>query len=200
MSNFPKFYLIIDDVSWLPRFLPLGLQFVQLRIKDQPESVIIEQIQQAKKLCESTDCQLVINDYWQLAIAAGCDYIHLGQEDLQAANVDKIRAAGIKLGISTHSEAELDMALDVQPDYVALGPVYETRLKKMLWRQQGVARVAQWKQLVGDIPLVAIGGLTVERAPDVYAAGADCICVVSDVLMNDNPESRLVDWLHLGKK
>lgn len=196
MKNFPKFYLIIDDVAWLPRFLPLGLKLVQLRIKDQPEDVIFAQIQQAKTLCEAAGCQLVINDYWQLAIEAGCDFIHLGQEDLQAANISAIKSAKLKLGVSTHSEAELKMALDVSPEYVALGPVYETTLKKMLWKRQGVARVAQWKKMVGDTPLVAIGGLTIERAAGVYDAGADCISVVSDVLQHENPEARLDQWLH----
>lgn len=199
MNTLPKFYLIIDDVVWLRRFLPLGLKLVQLRIKDKPEQNIIEQIQQAKILCEAAGCQLVVNDYWQLAIDAGCNFIHLGQEDLQAANVEAIKSAGLKLGVSTHSEAELEMALDVVPEYVALGPVYETTLKKMLWRQQGVARITHWKKLIGDIPLVAIGGMTIERAQGVYDAGADCISVVSNVLQNDNPETRLTQWLTLTK-
>lgn len=199
MKSFPKFYLIIDDVLWLPRFLPLGLKLVQLRIKDQPEDMVFQQIQQAKTLCEAAGCQLVINDYWELAIEADCDYIHLGQEDLQTANVGKIKAAGLKLGVSTHCEAEIENAMAAQPDYIALGPVYETTLKKMLWRQQGLGRVRQWKDIVGDLPLVAIGGLTVERAAGVYEAGADCISVVSDVLQHENPEARLTQWLDIAK-
>lgn len=197
MKKIPKFYLIIDDVLWLPRFLPLGLQCVQLRIKDKPEDIVLQQIVEAKRMCENAGCQLIINDYWQLAIEAGCDFIHLGQEDLQAANVGAIKAAHLQLGVSTHSEAELKMALDVSPEYIALGPVYETTLKKMLWRQQGVERVAQWKKMLGDVTLVAIGGLTVERAQGVYDAGADSICVVSDVLQHENPEVRLSQWLSL---
>ena len=195
--KFAKFYLIIDDVSWLPRFLPLGLKFVQLRIKDKTDSIIFEQIQQAKILCENYACQLVINDYWQLAIEANCDYVHLGQEDLQVANVGKIKSSGLKLGVSTHSEAELQTALVVQPDYIALGPVYATTLKKMPWQPQGLKRVKQWKQAIGDLPLVGIGGVTIARAMGVYEAGADCISVVSDVLMNENPEKRLQTWLEL---
>ncbi|PID63575.1 MAG: thiamine phosphate synthase [Gammaproteobacteria bacterium] len=195
MKKFPKFYLIIDDVSWLPRFLPLGLKLVQLRLKDRSSAVIAEQIAQAKQLCQPFDCQLVINDYWQLAIEAGCDFIHLGQEDLQSADIEQIKANGMKLGISTHCPEELATALAVQPDYVALGPVYPTTLKKMRWKQQGLERVAEWKQLIGDLPLVGIGGLTVERAQGVYDAGADCLSVVSDVLQNPNPEQRLTQWL-----
>ncbi len=199
MKNFPKFYLIIDDVAWLPRFLPLGLRLVQLRIKNKPEQEILAQIIRAKALCADYDCQLVINDYWQLALEAGCDYLHLGQEDLEAADIGKIKAAGLELGVSTHCPAELQTALDVEPDYIALGPVYETTLKKMLWRKQGLERVSEWKKAVGEVPLVGIGGLTVERAQGVYNAGADCLSVVSDVLQHDNPESRLQQWLQFER-
>ncbi len=199
MKNFPKFYLIIDDAAWLPRFLPLGLRLVQLRLKDKPEQEILAQIIRAKSLCKDYGCQLVINDYWRLAIEAGCDYIHLGQEDLQAANMGKIKAAGLKIGISTHSKAELQTALAVQPDYIALGPVYETTLKKMPWQPQGLARVTEWKQAIGDLPLIGIGGLTIARAAGVYEAGADCISVVSDVLRHNNPEKRLLAWLAIAQ-
>ncbi len=199
MKKLPRFYLIIDDVSWLPRFLPLGLKLVQLRLKNKSENEVLQQIIQAKKLCEAADCQLVVNDYWELAIDAHCDYIHLGQEDLQTANIDKIKSAGLQLGVSTHCEAELKNALAVKPDYVALGPVYETQLKKMLWIKQGLERVTQWKKQVGDTPLVGIGGLTVERADGVYKAGADCLSVVSDVLQHETPEKRLQQWLEVAK-
>jgi len=200
MDVLPKFYQIVDDVDWLERLLPLGLQLVQLRIKDKPLSFVNDQIRHAKSLCDDADCQLIINDYWQQAISAGCDFIHLGQEDLASADIDTIRHHNLKLGISTHDTAELKTALDVQPNYIALGPVYHTILKAMKWAPQGVEKVTRWKQLLGDIPLVAIGGLTVERAPDVYRAGADCICVVTDVLLNKKPEDRLRQWLALAEQ
>ena len=190
-----KFYQIVDNADWLERFLPLGLKLVQLRIKEQPSKFVREQIMASKALCDEFDCQLVVNDYWQLAIDAGCDYIHLGQEDLAAADLLTIRKHNLKLGLSTHDSAELQTALDAKPDYIALGPVYHTILKAMKWKPQGVAKVAKWKQQLGDVPLVAIGGLNVERAPAVYQAGADSICVVTDVLLNDNPEARLKQWL-----
>lgn len=201
MKSFPKFYQIIDDVAWFPRLLPVGLKLVQLRIKDKPMDDVRTQIIQAKELCEQANCQLVINDYWQLAIELGCDYIHLGQEDLAEANIEQIKSAGIKIGISTHNHEELETALAVNPDYIALGPVYETTLKKMPWQPQGLERVSEWKQIIDNfddsIPLIGIGGLTIERAKGVYDAGADCISVVSDVLMNEHPEARLAKWLSL---
>jgi len=191
----PKFYQIVDNADWLERFLPLGLKLVQLRIKDQPLKFVREQINASKDLCDEFDCQLVVNDYWQLAIDAGCDYIHLGQEDLATADLSTIRKHKLKLGLSTHDSAELRTALDVNPDYIALGPVYHTILKAMKWKPQGVEKVAKWKQQLEGVPLVAIGGLNIERAPAVYKAGADSICVVTDVLLNNNPEARLQQWL-----
>ena len=107
-----------------------------------------------------------------------------------------IRKHGLKLGLSTHDTAELNVALDAKPDYIALGPVYHTILKAMKWKPQGVDKVVKWKQQLGEVPLVAIGGLTIERAPDVYKAGAASICVVTDVLLNDDPEARLKQWLN----
>jgi len=195
----PRFYQIVDDVAWLERFLPLGLELVQLRIKDKPDSFVRDQIKAAKTLCDETNCQLVINDYWQIAIDEGCDFIHLGQEDLIAADLDTIKSHNIKFGLSTHDKAELQIAIDTQPNYIALGPVYHTILKAMKWKPQGVEKVGRWKQRLGNIPLVAIGGLSVERAPAVYQQGADSICVVTDVLLHDNPEQRLKQWLELGK-
>ena len=197
MSTLPRFYQIVDNASWLARLLPVGVKLVQLRVKDKTEPELRSQIITARDLCAQHGAMLVVNDYWQLAIELGCSYIHLGQEDLDTADVAAIRAAGISLGISTHDEAELERALALSPDYVALGPVYPTILKKMPWAPQGLERVGQWKARIGDIPLVGIGGLSVERAPGVLAAGADCVAVVTDVLLNADPEGRTRQWLNL---
>jgi len=196
-SPLPRFYPIFDSCDWLERLLPLGIKLVQLRVKDRPESVLHDEIDRAKALCERWDCQLVVNDYWQLAIELGCDFIHLGQEDLDGADVDAIRAAGLKLGISTHDGQELERAIALSPEYLALGPVYPTILKKMKWHQQGLERVTEWKQRVGDIPLVAIGGMSVERAPGAFKAGADIVSAVTDITLNDDPEQRVREWLQV---
>ena len=137
----------------------------------------------------------MVNDYWQLAIDLGCDWVHLGQEDLDQADMAAIRKAGVKLGISTHDDAELDRALALAPDYVALGPIYPTILKKMKWEQQGVAKLTTWKQRIGDIPLVAIGGMSIARAPGAFAAGANIVSAVTDITLNDDPEARVRAWL-----
>lgn len=191
----PGFYPIFDDVSWLKRLLPLGIKLVQLRIKDATEAELRDQITTARDLCAEQGTTLVVNDYWELAIELGCAWVHLGQEDLDLANVDAIRAAGVKLGVSTHDDAELARALALQPDYVALGPVYPTILKKMKWHQQGLPKLTDWKAQIGDTPLIAIGGMSVERAAGAFEAGADVVSAVTDITLNPDPEARVRAWL-----
>jgi thiamine-phosphate pyrophosphorylase len=189
------FYLIVDDAGWLERLLPLGAKLVQLRIKDRPEDEVRSQIRAARELSTKFGAQLVINDFWRLALEEDCGFVHLGQGDLDGADIAALRAKGVKLGVSTHDEAELDRALSLSPDYIALGPVYPTLLKKMTFAPQGLERLGDWKRHIGDIPLVAIGGLTPERARLVLRAGADSACVVTDILRNAEPEGRAREWV-----
>jgi thiamine-phosphate diphosphorylase len=198
VSALPRFYLIVDDATWLERLLPCGVKLVQLRVKDRAEDELRTQIAAARDLCARHGAQLIVNDYWRLAIDLGCDYVHLGQEDLDAADLPAVRRAGLRLGVSTHDEAELDCALSVSPDYVALGPIYPTVLKQMRFAPQGLERIGVWKRRIGGLPLVAIGGLTPERAPGALAAGADSLAVVTDVLRHPNPEARARQWLDLA--
>lgn len=190
-----RFYPIFDDVAWLRRLLPLGIGLVQLRIKDRPEAELRAAVTEAQALARAHGATLVVNDHWRIAMDAGCDWIHLGQEDLDEADIEAIRRAGLKIGISTHDRAELDRALALAPDYVALGPVYPTILKKMRWHRQGLGRVAEWRSLVGDIPLVAIGGMSVERAAGAFEAGADIVSAVTDITLNPDPEARVREWI-----
>lgn len=190
-----RFYPIFDDVSWLRRMLPLGVRLVQLRLKDRRLGDLRAQVVEGRDLCRQAGAVLVVNDHWQLAMDAGCDFIHLGQEDLDTADIGAIRRAGLRLGVSTHDAEELERALALSPDYIALGPVYPTILKQMKWEQQGLARVSEWKRLVGDIPLVAIGGMNVARADGAFQAGADIVSAVTDITLNPDPEARLAEWL-----
>ena len=189
------FYLIVDDVDWLRRLLPVGVRLVQLRIKERPASEVRRQLLLGKALCRQAGACLIVNDHWQIALDTGCDFVHLGQTDLDDADVPSLKRAGVRLGISTHSHDELERALSFSPDYIALGPIYPTTLKVMPWAPQGLARVAEWKVRIAQVPLVAIGGLTVERVPDVFNAGADSAAVVSDVLLDSAPESRAQQWI-----
>lgn len=190
-----RFYPIVDHSDWLKRMLPLGIKLVQLRAKDQPDAVVREHIEISRDLCREHGAVLVINDYWKMAIDLGCDWLHLGQEDLDEADLSAIRKAGIKLGVSTHDDDELERVLAMNPDYVALGPVYPTILKKMKWHQQGLPRVTEWKERVGSTPLVGIGGMSVERAAGVFEAGADIVSAVTDITLNADPEARVRQWL-----
>ena len=189
------FYPIVPDVTWLARIVPLGVKTIQLRLKDAPEAEARSQIAESLRITRRHGATLIVNDYWQLAIEEGAKWIHLGQEDLAAADLAAIKKADLKLGISTHSEAELAVALAAKPDYIALGPVYETKLKAMKWPPQGLARVTAWKQKIGSLPLVAIGGITPERAPLVVAAGASSIAVITDFLTHPDPEGRIKTWI-----
>jgi thiamine-phosphate pyrophosphorylase len=186
----------VPDAAWVARLAAVGVKLIQLRMKDVPASALSASIREALRVSRGHHCELVVNDYWQEAIDCSASFVHLGQSDLQTADTAAIRRAGIKLGISTHSHEELDRALSEDPDYVALGPIYETKLKAMPWAPQGLDRIGEWKALAKR-PLVAIGGITLERAPLVFNAGADCIAVVTDVLAHPQPEQRARDWLQL---
>jgi thiamine-phosphate pyrophosphorylase len=190
----PRFYPIVPDAPWVARLARAGVKLIQLRMKDEAQSAITPAIREALAASRAHGCEVVVNDYWREAIDCGAGFVHLGQGDLETADTSAIRRAGLKLGISTHSHEELDRALCEDPDYIALGPIYETTLKVMPWAPQGLARIGEWKALAKR-PLVAIGGITLERAPAVFAAGADSIAVVSDVIFHPDPEQRSRDWL-----
>lgn len=194
-----RFYPIFDHPDWLERALPLGVKLVQLRAKDCAPDDLKQRIKRSRDLCRAAGAVLVVNDHWELAIELGCDWVHLGQEDLDRADLNALRAADIRFGLSTHDEDELDRALACDPGYIALGPVWPTILKKMKWHEQGLDRVTEWKRRIGDLPLVAIGGLSVERAPSAFAAGADIVSVVTDITLNADPEARIRDWIEVTR-
>jgi thiamine-phosphate pyrophosphorylase len=189
------FYPVVPDSGWVARLVPAGARFVQLRIKDQPDAGLRQQVREAQAVCARHGADLIVNDYWQIAIDEGCSWVHLGQEDLVDADVKAIRRAGIKLGVSTHDHAELEKGLAVDPDYVALGPIWPTALKQMPWAPQGLERLGEWKKLIGNRPLVAIGGLTLERALLCLKAGADSAAVVGDIVNNPDPVAQARAWI-----
>ena len=195
--SLPRFYPVFDSAAWVARSVRLGTKLVQLRIKDRPEEDLRREISAALEICRRHGAALVVNDYWQLAIALGAQRLHLGQEDLDSADIAAIRRAGLRLGVSTHDDAELDRALTFAPDYIALGPIYPTILKQMPWAPQGLDRLADWKRRVGTTPLCAIGGMSVERAPAAFEAGADLIAAVTDITLHSDPDARMRDWLRV---
>ena len=195
--SLPRFYPIFDSADWVSRALAVGVRMIQLRMKDASDEALRDEIARARDLARQAGAILVVNDHWRLAIELGCDWLHLGQEDLDGADLSAIRGSGLRLGVSTHDGAELDRALSVGPDYVALGPVWPTILKKMPWAPQGLDRVAEWKRRVDAVPLVAIGGLTPERGRAALDAGADVVSAVTDITLNPDPEARMREWLRV---
>jgi len=200
MTRLDPFYLIVDDAGWIRRLAPVGLKLVQLRIKDRGTTEIRRQVHAAQRLCKLHGVQLIINDYWQIAIETGCNFVHLGQGDLNGADLGAIRGAGLRLGVSTHDARELHRALGVRPDYVALGPIFPTSSKPMPFAPQGLEPIHAWKRRLGEIPLVAIGGLSVERAREALDAGADSLALISDVSLDPDPEARARQWLAVTRR
>jgi thiamine-phosphate pyrophosphorylase len=193
-----RFYPVVDSVAWVARLAALGVGTIQLRAKNLNDGEALQIVSDALEVTKGTPTKLVVNDYWRAAIVAGARHLHLGQEDLAEltdADLKAIRAAGLTLGLSTHDDAELATALRAKPDYVALGPIFPTTLKSMRFAPQGIAKITEWKKRVGSIPLVAIGGIKLEQAEEIFAAGADSIAVVSDVTQNADPDARVRAWL-----
>jgi thiamine-phosphate pyrophosphorylase len=189
------FYPIVDSAAWVRRLTGVGAQLVQLRIKDKDEAWVARETRGALGTCAKAGAVLVVNDYWRVAIDEGAAWVHLGKGDLDHADIGAIRKAGLRLGVSTHDDAELKRALELDPDYVALGPIYPTILKAMAFAPQGLERIGEWKRRIGAIPLVAIGGLNIERAKLCLAAGADIVSVVTDITLNADSEARAREWI-----
>ena len=179
-------YPVVDSIEWLEKLMPLGITTIQLRIKnvDANLSAIIAH---AVLLAQRYRVRLFINDHWQLAIEHGAYGVHLGQEDIESADLKAISAAGLRLGISTHSYYEIARAHALGPSYIAIGPIYATNTKVMRFSERGLERLRQWVRLLKPrYLLTAIGGINLERAPDVLATGVNSCAVVSAITLVDD--------------
>jgi thiamine-phosphate pyrophosphorylase len=193
-----RFYPVVDSVAWVARLAALGVGTIQLRAKNLDDAQSLQLVSDALEVTKGTPTKLVVNDYWRAAVVAGAKHLHLGQEDLVDADRKAIRDAGLTLGLSTHDDAELETALRADPDYIALGPIFPTTLKSMRFAPQGIPKITEWKKRIGNIPLVAIGGIKLEQAREIFAAGADSIAVVSDVTQHADPDARVRAWLGMN--
>ncbi|QCE33118.1 thiamine phosphate synthase [Acetobacteraceae bacterium] len=191
------FYPIAENSKEIALAVQAGAKFIQLRFKGAPEKRLTE-IRHSLKICHDAKAICVINDYWQEALSEGAEWIHLGQEDLDTlddSDKEAFRRKKIRLGISTHDKTELFRALSLNPAYIALGPIWETTLKKMKWQPQGLERLSLWRNLIPtEIPLVAIGGLTPERGKKSLEQGADAVACVSAVFKTKNPTEAIQEW------
>jgi hydroxymethylpyrimidine kinase / phosphomethylpyrimidine kinase / thiamine-phosphate diphosphorylase len=180
-------YPVVDRAHWLEALLPTGITTIQLRVKDLHGEALREELRRGIGIARHYNTRLFINDHWQLAIELGAWGVHLGQEDLADADVDAIRAAGLRLGISTHCHYEVARAIRFRPSYLACGPVYPTTSKDMPWVPHGPQGLAYWRRVLRDYPLVAIGGINQERLPAVHAAGPDGIAMITALTLAQDP-------------
>lgn len=184
-------YAVVDSAAWVERLLRAGVRTLQLRIKRTPDTALEAELRQAVQAARKAGARLYINDHWQLALRHGAYGVHLGQEDLgdPALDLPALQAAGLRLGLSSHSLWELARASALHPSYIACGPVYPTTTKAMPWRPQGAHNLAWWAGLLAPTPVVAIGGLTPERAVNAARAGAAAVAVASGLTAAPEPEA-----------
>lgn len=181
-------YPVVDTVEWIARLLEGGVKTLQLRVKDLPDEEVEPAIIEAIALGKKYQARLFINDYWHLAVKHQAYGVHLGQEDLDTADLAVIRQAGLRLGVSTHDDTEMARAVAVNPSYIALGHIFPTQTKDMPSAPQGLEELSRHiKQLDGRFPTVAIGGISIERAPSVLDCGVGSIAVVSAI-------TQAADW------
>lgn len=188
------FYPVVDRARWVRRLVPQGLKTIQLRVKDLDGSELEKEIRSSIEFCKQYRCQLIVNDHVEPALKYGAYGIHLGQDDLERADLTKICESGLRLGVSTHSYFEAAMAHALGPSYIALGSIFPTTSKTMTFPPQGLDRIREWKSLF-KYPVVAIGGITLERSSDVWETGVDGVSVISDILSAKDPEARTRAWL-----
>ena len=200
------FYPVVPTADWVQRLLGWGVRTIQLRIKaaDHSPAEIALQVRAAVEAGSAVPgAQVFINDHWQLALAAGAQGVHLGQEDLDTADIGALRSAGMRLGLSTHTPAELARAHAVQPSYLAIGPIYPTTLKVMPYDAVGLARLKLWAPRAAPYPVVAIGGISLERMPGVMgclAGAGDGVAVVSAVTLAADPQQAALEGVRLARR
>ncbi|UUZ65519.1 thiamine phosphate synthase [Polaromonas sp. P1-6] len=192
------FYPVVPDAAWVQRLLGWGVRTIQLRIKaaDHTPAEIEREVRAAVEAGRAVPgAQVFINDHWQLALVAGAYGVHLGQEDLDTADIEALRSAGLRLGLSTHTPAELARAHAVQPSYLAIGPIYPTTLKVMPYEPVGLVRLKDWAVQGAPYPVVAIGGISLALLPGVMACGVDGVAVVSAVTLAADPQQAALQGL-----
>ena len=182
-------YAVLPDAAWVKRMAQAGVPTVQLRFKSDDAQAIEREVHAAVQAVKGTNALLFINDHWQAAINAGAYGVHLGQEDLVEADLNQIRTAKLRLGLSSHGYAEMMRADAVSPSYIAMGAVYPTTLKRMTTAPQGAGRLSAYARLMRNYPLVAIGGIDQSKLPEVLASGVGSVAVVRALVAAEHPEA-----------
>jgi hydroxymethylpyrimidine kinase/phosphomethylpyrimidine kinase/thiamine-phosphate diphosphorylase len=191
-------YPVVDSAAWVGRLLAMGVSTVQLRVKNLTAEALRGEVREAILLGRQYSARVFINDFWQLAIDEGAYGVHLGQEDLDIADLAAIAAAGLRLGVSTHTYHEVARAHGLRPSYIALGPIYPTSSKEMAFSPLGLSQLRRWVELLGHRhTLTAIGGISLKRAHGVLATGVHSVAMISAITEAENPEAVVAELLEL---
>lgn len=200
LGRAPGLYAVVDSASWVERLVRSCVGMLQLRVKTLTGDALRTEIASAIHSAREAGVPLFINDYWQLAIELGAFGVHLGQEDLEEADPSAIARAGLRLGVSTHCYEEVARAHALRPSYLAIGPVFETKIKVMRFAPQGVAALRRWRPTLASYPLVAIGGIDSSNAAEVLATGVESIAVIRAITLADDPLAAAKELAELVEK
>jgi thiamine-phosphate pyrophosphorylase len=187
-------YAVLPDAAWVGRMAQAGVPTVQLRFKSDDAAAVQREVDIAVEAVRGTGALLFINDHWEAAIRAGAYGVHLGQEDIDAADLPAIRSEGLRLGLSSHGYAEMLRVDRLNPSYIAMGAVYATNLKVMPTAPQGRGRLVAYARLMREPALVAIGGIDEARLPEVLASGVGSVAVVRALVAAAQPEAVAAKW------
>jgi hydroxymethylpyrimidine kinase/phosphomethylpyrimidine kinase/thiamine-phosphate diphosphorylase len=196
-------YPIVDSSDLVKLMFENGAVTVQLRIKNKDRDFIESEIKKSVEISKKyPNSQFFVNDEWELAIEYGAFGVHLGQEDVEnllPENIEKICKYGLRLGISTHNADEINYALEFQPSYLAIGPIFSTKSKNLPYECHGIEGFKEIRKKL-DYPLVAIAGINLENGVDLINAGVDGIAVMSDITKNPKPDKRVQEWIKIFEK
>lgn len=189
----PDVYPIVDRANWIQRLASSGARMMQLRVKDLSGAALEHEVKSAIAIGRKRDARVFINDHWQLALKHGAYGVHLGQDDLAGTDFAAIHKAGMRLGLSTHNIAELARSKAFHPTYTAIGTLFASPSKSFVHQPLGLQRFDQLRGLA-EKPVVAIGGITLDKARNVFRHGADIVSVISDITAAREPENRMRSW------
>ena len=205
--NLPQLYAVVDhhtaarsgwQVCDLARaYLAGGARLLQIRAPGVASSQYLEWCDEIIGDATGVDAHLIVNDRADIAAIAGADGVHLGQTDLAPETVRQIVPRPMLVGLSAHTRTQLDASTALSLDYVAVGPVYQTGTKNTGYAAVGLDLVTYGARLQPHRPVVAIGGITLERAEAAVAAGAASVAVISDLLDGSDPARRVADYVRV---
>jgi|TARA_B100001971_G_C18134836_1_gene506956 thiamine-phosphate pyrophosphorylase len=198
-------YAIVDAgvairAGWAPRdlaraYLDGGARLLQLRATGVDRATLLDWCQEIVGLAAPVGARVIVNDFCDLVLMAGADGVHLGQNDLPVETARRLLGTEAIIGLSTHDDEQVEASARQPLSYVAIGPVYDTGTKDTGYAAVGLEAVRRTSVAAGTRPVVAIGGITVATAPDVIAAGAASIAVISDLLTGGDPARRVSEYL-----